>query len=251
MNIVLFYALEIDSQVFNGHCGQYQLQFQVGASNVSKVNLRGHSVFSVKLASGSSVSGVIASALLQRIQIDLVVSIGPCGDITKSKRVGSWHKIGRVIGWQMGRNGSVDQVKKEDQEWGELLELEGVDLNQFLPSFSRSILLSGDSFISSADFAGQLSETLGGDLVDMNLTGVALAAYHFGITRQLHLRVVSDGADESAGDDFQEFQNKYDGKGGSILYSILSSLPPDASDPMRYDNLRQLLEPRKNAEVSE
>jgi len=247
LNIVLFYALEVDSQIFEIQCSKSQLQFQVGGSTVNKLSLRGHSIFLVKLASGSSRSGVIAAALLQRVQVDFIVSIGPCGDVSGKKRVGDWHVIERVIGWQMGRNGIPDQVRKEEQGWGKILEFKDIEMKQFLPNITKSVLLSGDAFISSADFARQLYETLGGNLVDMNLSGIALAAHHFGIKRQLHLRVISDGADESAGDDFQNFVAKYDGKGGSFILDILGSLPPDVSDPMNYDNLRKLLEPRDGA----
>lgn len=244
MNIIVFYALEADSQVLIGRCTKSQLQFQLGASNINKVSIGGHSVFLVKLASGICRSAIIASGILQRIQVDAIVSVGPCGDLSGMKRIGDWHLINSVIGWQMGKNGEPDQVNLDQQTWGKIPMIAEADAYKIVPKIKKSVLLSGDAFISSADFSTQLFQALGGDLVDMNLAGIALAAEHYKIIRQMHLRVISDGADESAGDDFQNFTTQYDAIGGVFVHDILSSFPPDITDPMNYENLRSLLKPR-------
>lgn len=58
----------------------------------------------------------------------------------------------------------------------------------------------------------------------------------------LVLRVISDHADENAGETFAAFTKSYDGEGGRMVYDIVMKLPVPLNDPSAHGELRKLLE---------
>lgn len=68
------------------------------------------------------------------------------------------------------------------------------------PELKRWILVTGDQFINSWDVK-ELLQAKGGQLVDMEWAALAKVAHHYKIPLVV-LKVISDNADEGAGDDF-------------------------------------------------
>jgi hypothetical protein len=58
----------------------------------------------------------------------------------------------------------------------------------------------------------------------------------------LHLRVISDHADDHADADFRNFVSTYPGTGGQWVAQLVKTLPADPADPLNQPNLKKLLE---------
>ena len=78
-------------------------------------------------------------------------------------------------------------------------------------------------------------------IVDMNTFGVETAAAAWKVPC-VHLRVVSDRANEAAREDFLAFGKTWDGRCGALAWQLLTSLKPDPTRPKTYEALRQLLQ---------
>jgi len=105
----------------------------------------------------------------------------------------------------------------------------------------RIDVASGEQFISSMELRDEIHNATQCTAVDMNLFGLhsALALHRI---PSIHIRVVSDNADENAVQDFKQFIRGYQGDGGKILAEWVQSLPPDTTHPSQYPNLRTLFE---------
>ena len=69
------------------------------------------------------------------------------------------------------------------------------------PELKRGVLVTGDQFVNSGSVRESL-QAKGGQLVDMEGAALAKVAHHYQIPL-IALKVISDHADESAGDDFE------------------------------------------------
>jgi adenosylhomocysteine nucleosidase len=178
--------------------------------------------------------------LLARHQCDLAVSVGPVGALDQALKVGDVVKIDRIIAHQRGswKNGQFQQSEKA--RWQ--LELpERFPPDDWIKSLKKVAVASGELFVADAGFKSELRARTGADAVDMNLFGLQTALDAHGIGA-IHLRVVSDGADETASEDFAQFVSKYDGALGKRVAQWINSLPADSADPQNYPELKKLLE---------
>ena len=101
---------------------------------------------------------------------------------------------------------------------------------------------SGEVFVASGSYRQQLREQTHADAVDMNLFGLlTVCADHHVLL--LNWRIVSDRADDSAGEDFRKFTQTYDGAGGKAVAELIRHLPPNPNSPESYPELQKLLQP--------
>ena len=56
-------------------------------------------------------------------------------------------------------------------------------------------------------------------------------------------RIVSDRADDRAGEDFKTFTARYDGSGGRWIAELIRQLPPNPKAATSYPALRELIAP--------
>jgi nucleoside phosphorylase len=75
----------------------------------------------------------------------------------------------------------------------------------------------------------------------MNAFGL-LAALEGTNVKILILRVVSDFANERAGEDFSAFLKTYKGEGGAMVADLIRKLPVGQNEPAAHEALRKLLE---------
>ena len=94
---------------------------------------------------------------------------------------------------------------------------------------------------STSQRARLASET-GAQCVDMNLFGLASACAEHRVPL-VCWRIVSDRADDRAGEDFKAFTTQYDGAGGRLLAGTIRKLPPNPNSAASYPALRELIEP--------
>ena len=74
----------------------------------------------------------------------------------------------------------------------------------------------------------------------MNLFGLltVCAGHHLSL---INWRIVSDKADDKAGEDFRKFTETYDGAGGKALAELIRNLPPNPNSAESYPELNKLL----------
>jgi hypothetical protein len=97
---------------------------------------------------------------------------------------------------------------------------------------------SGELFINTNLQRLELAATAG--IVDMNTYGIETAAKAWRVPC-LHLRVISDLANESAKEDFLKFEKTWAGDLGVAACQVVQNLKPDPTHPRSYDALRKLL----------
>jgi hypothetical protein len=107
-----------------------------------------------------------------------------------------------------------------------------------------TVCASGELFIQSSGQRRELAAQAA--IVDMNTLGAETAAAAWKVPC-LHLRVVSDLANESARTDFLAFTQSYDGRLGKAAFQLIQSLPPDPARPESYEALRRLIPPAAEA----
>ncbi len=85
-----------------------------------------------------------------------------------------------------------------------------------------------------------MREIAGADAVDMNSFGLVVAAEQTK-TPVVIWKVVSDGANVEAGDDFKKFIRSYKGEGGQMVRALLLALSTSPASPESYEHIRDAL----------
>ena len=101
---------------------------------------------------------------------------------------------------------------------------------------------SGEIFVASSGYRSQLAAATGAQAVDMNLFGLETVCGEQSVPL-FSWRIVSDRADDQAGETFRNFVAKYDGAGGRALAEVIRHLPANPSAPESYPELQKLLTP--------
>lgn len=183
-------------------------------------------------------SAISAQTILALRKIDFAISVGPVGALAPDLKIGDWTVVERAVPWQKASMEGSDATKSSSFEF----KRAGFDFAE-IGGFKRIAVASGEQFVSSTETRNRILEANGCEAVDMNLFGIA-AALQASQVPSIHVRVVSDRADESAGKDFRDFASSYTGAGGTIAAKMIRSLPSDCSQPSEYPNLKRLFERR-------
>ncbi|HMO51631.1 MAG TPA: 5'-methylthioadenosine/S-adenosylhomocysteine nucleosidase [Kiritimatiellia bacterium] len=240
--IALFYALDRDLTALKREADEFYSTIKVGRRSLSEFRVGDHKVVAVQMGSGNVESALSAQALLSQFRCDLAISIGPAGCLdTCESLVGTWHRVDRVTYAPKGT---------ETASGFQLHERSTLHLNVFFRDPATGInddwpstpttLVSGEAFISSQAAREKLYALTDAPLVDMNSYGVAMACIDHRVPLLL-LRVVSDMADESAGDSFRNFIASYDGEGARLGARLIRKLDPNPDAPESYPNIRRVL----------
>ncbi|NBB81281.1 MAG: hypothetical protein GVY36_17885 [Verrucomicrobia bacterium] len=236
--VAFFYALSQDIAAFEKLAGPPITSTKIGESSIQTYLVGKHRIYAAKMGSGSVQTAVTAQALLTQNRCDLVISCGPAGGLGEALKVGEWVVANKAVAFQKGSVASSGFSLTPQSE----IDVAAPDLVALLPEqLPKADIASGELFVASDDYRRELSSLTNCSLVEMNLFGLATAMRHHDLVG-IHLRVVSDLADANASRDFRSFAEKYDGRGGSLVYQILENLPSSGLSPVEYPNLRRLLE---------
>ncbi len=238
--IGFLYALEADWQGLLKASGSQPVPHAAGDRRLQKLTAGGHVIWAVKMGSGIAETAVSTTCLLHRGPFDLLISAGPAGSLKDAMEPGTLVVIDRLLPWQT--NGpkvvSLTLPLTSATRQGRPAEAAPRWLlagGQELPGVTGA---SGEYFVNTTGQRQELAAQA--EIVDMNTLGVETAAAAWKVPC-LHLRVISDRANESAREDFLAFEKSWDGRCGTLAWTVLTSLKPDPTHPKSYDALRELL----------
>ncbi len=236
-NIAVFPALDADMKALSEAGTLLGDPVLVGTRKIQRLQIGPHRVYAALMGSGCVETAVTAEALLARFRCDRAFSIGPAGGLTETAATGSWWRVSECVAQgKSGGAGSSGQPLPFNAATGDW-KLPGL-----LARAAEARLVSGEVFIQSAAQRESLATASGAVLVDMNSHGLHAACANHAVP--LHVwRVVSDSADERAGETFRAFTASYDGAGGRALAELIAALPASRDAAGSYPGIRRLLRP--------
>ncbi len=230
--IGFFYALDADLQALKTQAREMGQAIRVGSRSIQRLQLDTHTIYAVKMGSGTVETAASAQALLSRFRCDWAFSIGPAGALSDDMEAHQWHRAGQVTAWQTGN---------PDKTWSTDWACFPVkDLPPPLQTTSTIAIASGEQFIATAGERDRLQAMTQADAVDMNSFGLALVCADHGVPL-FSWKIFSDRADENASETFRTFVCTYAGEGGKALADIIQALPANPNDPASYPAIRKLL----------
>jgi adenosylhomocysteine nucleosidase len=234
--VAFLFALDADWKAFQEAALAKPRAREMGGRTIFEVKVGDATVYATKMEAGCVQTAISAQALLANRKVDLAVSVGPVGSLDDDLAVGSWAVVNAVVPWQKTEFAkiSADSVPKIAFP---ALEPLPASLAERMPVS----VASGEQFIASASQRAELALATGCQAVDMNLFGL-VSVLDLHAVPSVHLRVASDKADESAGEDFMSFVEAYTGEGGRMAAEIIAGLPPDMTSPTQYPALEKLLD---------
>ncbi len=230
--IGFFYALDTDLQALKTQARELGQATRVGSRSIQRLQLGTHTIYAVKMGSGTVETAASAQALLSRYRCDWAFSIGPAGALSDGMEAHQWHRAGQVAAWQTGN---------PDKTWStDWARFPVKDLPPPLQTTSTIAIASGEQFIATTAERDRLQAMTQADAVDMNSFGLALVCADHGVPL-FAWKIISDHADESASATFRSFIATYSGEGGAALAGIVQALPANPSDPASYPAIERLL----------
>lgn len=234
-SILFFFALEQDWKAFQDELGITSISRSLGGSTIFSASFRGDSISAVKMQAGPVETAISSSLLLAVRSADIALSAGPVGGLSLKVAPRDVGLVADVIAWQ--KSGGVelgDEVRGRRIRWE---RWQGI-----YPERRLFAVASGEVFVGTQELRQQIHEQTGADVVDMNLFGLVSALARFGVP-SLHVRIVSDLADENAAEDFRHFVESYQGDLGRSLGRFVRDMPPDKTSPASYPEFEELLLP--------
>ena len=238
--VAVYHALENDLSAMVKAGATKVRGLEVGATPIQQLALDGHKVFAVRMGSGCVQTCLSAQALLAKHRCDLVISVGPVGDIKGDLKEGIWYLVEEVVAWQRGSHDQTGFRAHADARLKVPMAARSEAVRRILGGMPPLGVASGEVFIASDSFRSELAAISGCAAVDMNLFGLLTVLNSHGI-HGIHLRTPSDRADSKAGTDFRRYSESYDGEGGRIAVEIIRALPRDPTSPQAHEALRGLL----------
>ncbi|MEM9478352.1 MAG: hypothetical protein AAGA58_01680 [Verrucomicrobiota bacterium] len=259
--IAFFYTLEEDIAAFEKVAGKPSRVSPVGDTPVRVYESGGHRAVAAKMGSGCVRTATSVQATLARFPVQFVVSVGPAGGLAEDLNAGSWTWIREAKAYQRGTHGVAGFTAAKEAAFsvGEIPPI----LEGLLASFAVAdpedagkkieaakagdsvlrdvVAASGEVFVASGQQRETLRNETKADVVEMNLFGL-LTVQKAHRLPGLHLRVVSDRADDNASESFAQFVKSYDGRGGTLVGEWFLSLPEDRTAPKSFDGLRRIID---------
>ena len=226
-----FFALDADLHGLEYVAHDMGQPIKVGTHLIQRLQLDSHTIYAVKMGSGAAETASSAQALLSHYRCDWGFSLGPAATMS-ALNTGQWYRVGRVMAWQ--RN----NLDSWNTDWS---RLPVANLPPPLNSTGTITVASGEQFISSTGERDHVQALTLADALDMNGFGLSLVCADHGVPL-FSWKIISDRADENAGEDFRAFTTSYKGEGGRALAEIIRNLPANPNDPASYPAIRKLLQ---------
>jgi nucleoside phosphorylase len=241
-NVAWFYALDSDKVALEASSAPPTRTITLqGGTVVSEYRVGPHKIVAAKMGSGCVSTAVTVARVLALNPVDRVISTGPAGGIGDLVKKGDWLRIGEVTAWQQGRAGEGGRIFSAEHA----VKRVGTILTDWPAGEWQTMqevkLVSGEVFVASSEKRGELANGFQAQIVEMNAFGL-LAALEGTNVKILILRVVSDFANERAGEDFSAFLKTYKGEGGAMVADLIRKLPVGKNEPAAHEALRKLLE---------
>jgi adenosylhomocysteine nucleosidase len=249
-----FYALEEDRAGFEKVMGPPIRTVNLsGGTIVHEYRAGAHKLLAARMGSGCVATAVTVARVLAFNSLERVISTGPAGGIGAKVKIGEWYGVGEVVGWQQGRAGEGGRIflkegaTKPVPGWKFPQSVAGKDQDAQAAGsvdallVSRDVrLVSGEVFVASGEKRAELAKDFEAELVEMNALGL-MAAVEGTKAQVLILRVVSDFANERAGEDYADFLQTYDAAGGRMVAELVKGLPVGMDEPVAHEALKELL----------
>ena len=167
----------------------------LGLSKTMKVGeIVEHQDYVFAISSVGKVSAaMILTKVLEQYQITSIINIGLAGSL--SPHLTFWDVV--LVTHTVEHDGIIEGDEEAQKRLYPLFQLTTVEH----PELKQWVLVTGDQFVNSWSLRESL-QIKGGQLVDMEGAALAKVAHHYQIPL-IALKVISDHADESAGDDFE------------------------------------------------
>lgn len=237
-----FYALDRDKEAFEEIVGTPSRTVTLkGGTVVNEYRMGPHKVVMAKMGAGCVATAVTVARVLALNTLDRVVSTGPAGGIGGNLKRGDWLNVSDVVAWQQGKAGEGGKIFPAENAGIQLDQRPSEWPSGVWRTMPRVKLVSGEAFIASAEKRTELAGEFKAQIVEMNAFGL-LTALQDTKVKVLILRVVSDFADERAGDDFSDFLKTYQGEGGKMVAELVRGLQTGNDEPAAHNALQKLLE---------
>ncbi len=215
----LLVAFEEDIKDLSGTLNEVGSPIEYARRSFHRLMAFPHKFIAVVARAGLQESCLTANAALMKFKADRIISIGVAGSLSEKYKQGDIVVIRSVGQHDRGTySGLCNFAVKNDQLtpllWDPWLETFNGRLKTLAEeqgmTIHEDVLISGNSFISSEEKRQQLAARFKADLVDMNSAGIEESAQSMCVPCYI-IRVVSDYANEKAGDDFKKFvENRAD-----------------------------------------
>lgn len=235
-NIAIFYAIDEDWKTIESSLVGNSSRTRNAGITYSRIAHEDMTLFGMRMGSGVIETAVRSQTLLSAERIDLAISIGPIGALDNTLQLNDLVLVSDAIPWQ-----TTQRIESSSPDSFSPLDISPPrgDWQQVLKKYKTSRVASGDVFINDSELRMLIRTSTGANAVDMNLYGLLTALEKQSIP-SIHIRIVSDFADETALDDFKGFLNHYLGLLGNEVVAIIKNLPDDPTDPSHYPELRNL-----------
>ena len=210
----------------------------VAEDNVSGVAIKQietgkHTVYLATSGIGEIRAALAVQLLVDLFDIEAVLNFGFVGSLNKNLPVGELVLVGRAVHYQFDIS-AVDGLpagcydgKDEPYFYTDRDIIAGVQ--NALPHPLRTVTAaSGDIFVADNALKNRLRDTFFGDICEMEIAGICLAAERNHIP-VFSMKVISDGADEKATESFGEVLEKGLSKYEHLLPVVLDVLADEAS----------------------
>lgn len=149
-------------------------------------------IFAVS-AVGKVSAAMMLTKVLEQFEVTAIINIGLAGSLVPHLTFGDVVIVEHTV----EHDGIIEGDEEAQKRLYPLFQLTTIEH----PELKRWVLVTGDQFINSQDIK-EVLQSKGGQLVDMEGAALAKVAHHYGIPL-VALKVISDHADESAGNDFE------------------------------------------------
>lgn len=151
----------------------------------------GNFVFAVSWI-GKVSAAMMLTKVLEQYTIDAIINIGLAGSLSSHLEFGDVVVVTHTV----EHDGVIEGDNEAQARLYPLFDLITVEH----PELKRGILVTGDQFVASGTMRESL-QAKGGQLVDMEWAALAKVAHHYQ-KPLIALKVISDNADEDAGENF-------------------------------------------------
>lgn len=235
--VIFLYALDADWRALEASGAVVRKVERIGGSKIQVARLGAHVVVAAPLGAGQVESAVVLAGVLARYPADRILTTGAAGGIAEGFVQGSVVVVDRIQNWQVGTEGGggwreAERAQIEVRPW-RLDEIGAVS------NWPKVKTASAEVFVASEAERARLRGLTRAEVVDMNLYGLEKANGVRDLPA-LHLRVISDLANEEAGATFGDFVASYDGVLGRKAAELIGALGVGAEAPEAHPELRAL-----------
>ena len=228
MRIGIITAMAEETVPILAKLGGVVAEDEVSGVKIRQIETGKHTVYLATSGIGEIRAALAVQLLVDLFDIEAVLNFGFVGSLNKNLPVGELVIVERAVHYQFDIS-AVDNLPPgcyddKDEPYfytdKELL----ARVQEALPRPLRTVTAaSGDRFVADSATKSNLRDTFFGDICEMEIAGICLAAERNGLP-VFSMKVVSDGADEEATVSFGEVLEKGLSKYEHVLPVVLDAL---------------------------